>query len=1289
METPKPAGQLGPPLDLALDLSLSQREVWLDQRAWPGSPHLNIGGGAFLVGHFDLGIFKSALSRLVAEHQALRLVPHDEGSQTLLAGLEPHLEEISVAHEADPKQAMRQWWLHRIAEPFVLGSKPPWRFALLRASDKLHGLTIQFHHLVMDGWGTSLVMQRWSEIYNALAEARAPRPLSDPGYVAFIADANSYRSSPAFIRDAAYWGGQMPALPAPLVERKHAAARGHSLPAAHLLVKRLPRHDYDRMVAQAASLGVSPFNLFMAALALYFARISGKTDVVVGVPSLNRGGRKFRETPGMFVGVMAVTVPLAASQTVGDLLATVATAMRGALRHPRYPLSELGRKLEVIRSGRDGLFDLLLSFERQDYQVSFGGAQLTDSRQLFSGTARYPLSLTVCEFHADEDVELVLEASEACFTRAEADFLGDRIWNLVQLLAAKPEALVQQLPIVAPQEHEALVAGLHGNVVFNQTTEPFIVLFERQAARNPTGVALVWDGASMDYATLDQRAAQLARRIAALDPMGQPRDKIVAMAIERSADMVIAILGIAKSGAAFLPLDPDAPVARLADILAESQAVALLLADASSERLGHLHKNIIITDWALVQDDPRSDGMAAKPAPGDLAYVLFTSGSTGRPKGVIIEHATLSRRLAWLSRAYAVERQDRSAQATQITFDPSLIELCLPLIHGASVALPPPGRLLPESLTDFAVAHGVTIMAFVPSTLSRFLDAAGNRPDLKLRVACCGGEVLPPELVNRFLTETRSRLFNVYGPTEAAIFATAWPCEISAGPQALSIGTPIDDTRIYVLDIDLRLLPYGVAGEVYIGGSALARGYLNRPDLTVAAFLENPHQPGERIYRTGDRGWLDGDGQLHFAGRIDRQIKLRGYRIELGEIEAALSGIEGITQAAARLIERHGKPRIHAWVASRGQPNADHLQRLLRLRLPDYMVPSGISVLSALPESSVGKIDYHALPEPEQVAASTVARAAHMGLETELLNLWRSVLGHPGLTIEDNFFDAGGDSLAAVSILTGIEQLIGRKVPMYLLTERPTVEGLAAALSEDTGTPGLLIHLGTGQGRVPLYLAASGHGDLMRFQTLARAVDNTCDLHMLQPPSASTVTNIHDLATLYAEHIAANGSQPCYLAGFSVGGLAALETARQLQQRGLNVSGLFLIDTIYPSRLWGGTIFWRLLGWFVRTLHIQDLSMNGRRLGVMLKDPGLVGQVMAVSGYRPTAFTGPTLLVKSSGLAKWQRLLFSGWRHLAGMRLSEHEVRGLHGSMFEAANIGELAGAIADQIAATSPGLAG
>ena len=1286
--------------DQTLPLSLSQREVWLDQRTWPDSVHLNIGGGTLLAGTLDFERLKHALVRLVAGHQALRLVPHADGTQTLLAHAEPQLEWVDVSGQPDPAQAVRDWWHQRIKNPFVLGTTPPWRFAVIRANDQLHGISIQFHHLVMDGWGTSLVFQRWSEIYNAQALGddavqAAPEPLR---YSDFIEESNAYRQSAAFERDAAFWHRQIPSLPDPLVERRYNQPSLHVLPPSRLVVQRIARSDYRRVALKATQHGVTPFNLFLAALALYFGHINERDEVVVGVPTLNRGGRRFKETLGMFVGVMAIPVALTSAltpcMTSAEFLTRVAASARGALRHPRYPLSELGRKLEMIRTGRDGLFDLLLSFERQDYKLLFGEAKMTNSRQVFAGTARYPLSATVCDFNEDEDVELVLEASEACFSADEAALLGPRVWQLVEALIDQPDARIATLPLMPGPEKARLLDGLHADIIYypltHPATEPFIVQFERQVNLRPQASAVVWDGGGLTYGELNLQANQLAGRLIAA---GAGKDKIVALAIERSPDMVVSILAIAKAGAAFLPLDVDAPIARLADILKASEAIALLIQERSTDRLNHLHACTLVTDSELAHPDNTDPASISNssPTPGDLAYVLFTSGSTGRPKGVMIEHVTLSRRLAWITRNYGVTVYDRSAQATQITFDPSLIELCVPLINGASVALPAPGRLLPESLVDFAVTHGVTIMAFVPSTLSRFLDAAAHRPDLKLRVACCGGEVLLPELVNRFLTHTRARLYNVYGPTETAIFATAWACE-RVSPQnmstALPIGAPIDDTRIYVLDGAQRLLPFGIAGEIYIGGGAVARGYLNRPDLTQSAFLDDPFQPAGRMYRTGDRGWLSGDGQLHFIGRIDRQVKLRGYRIELGEIEAALSVMEGVSQAAAKLIERDGKPAIHAWVATHVGHSPDGLLRALRVRLPDYMIPGGISVLEVLPESSVGKIDYAALPSPTSnlVTSALASRAPNSQIEHDLLALWREVLAKPNLTIADNFFDSGGDSLAAVSILTGIEKLIGRRVPMYLITERPTVEGLAAALAEETATPGLLINLsstpGDGATRPQLYLAASGHGDLMRFQNLARALGDACDLSMLQPPSASTIARTADLATLYADSIMARGHGPCYLAGFSVGGLAALETARQLQQRGVGVNGLVLIDTIYPSMMWGGTTFWRLLGWLVQVLHIQDLSMNGRRLGVMLKDPGLVGQVMAVGGYRAVAFGGPTLLIKSAGLATWDNLLFRAWHRLMGKNLIEHRVPGLHGSIFDVGNVGDLAIGITGKILA-------
>ncbi len=674
----------------------------------------------------------------------------------------------------------------------------------------------------------------------------------------------------------------------------------------------------------------------------------------------------------------------------------------------------------------------------------------------------------------------------------------------------------------------------------------------------------------------------------------------------------------------------------------------------------------------------RHRGRRPGPRPGDLAYVLFTSGSTGRPKGVMLEHAALSRRLAWLTRTYGVRTDDRSALATQATFDPSLIELCLPLVNGASIALAPPGRLRPESVAEFAIRHGATIMAFVPSTLGGFLDGASQRAGLRLRVACCGGEVLSPELAARYRNGTSARLFNVYGPTEACIFATAWECVPLDGTSALPIGSAIDHTSIYVLDAALQLLPFGVAGEVFIGGGGLARGYLNRPELTREVFLDDPFRPGARMYRTGDRGWLSPDGQLHFLGRLDRQVKLRGYRVELGEIESALLAIEGVTQAAARLVERQGQMQIHAWAATNSGHRPDNLHRVLRLRLPDYMLPSAIGILAALPCNSAGKTDYQALPEIADAVVQPATRGPANPLERELLVLWEEALGRRPLSVQDNFFDVGGDSLSAVGVLAATERKLGRKVPLYLLTEHPTVEQFAAALGSDDPFPGLMVGFGMALSQVPLYMAASGHGDLMRFQNLAEAMAGVCDVRMMQPPVGEPIRRITDLATRYADAIQALGQQPGFVAGFSIGGVAALETARLLERRGVPVRGLILIDTVYPKAVWGGTFYWRIFSWLVRHLRIGDLSLNGRRLGAMFNDPGLSGQVMAMGGYRPGVFGGPTVLIKTAGLSRWHRMLFGSWRKLLGARLVERHIAGLHGSIFSATSVGTLASLLAD-----------
>jgi len=1258
--------------DGELPLSLAQREIWLDQCAWPDSPHLNIGGGGFLIGPLDHARFRESLRRLVAESEALRLAPTRGGRQRLVAEHEPEFEVIDFRAAPDPTGAVREWRQARMKELFALDSRPPWRFALLLCGEALHGVMIQFHHLVMDGWGTSIVIRRWSEIYNALGDADA-RPIRErTSYLDFIGESNAYRKSEAFARDREFWLDRFPSLPDPLFDRPARGEEPRALPLAYLETHRIPRTEYDETILALSRHRPTAFAAFLAAVAIYFARTQRREEIVIGVPHLNRGSKRYRLTPGMFAGVFPLRLAVPADVGLGAMTAGIAGSLRAALRHSGYPLSELGRQLHLMRHGREGIFDVLLSFERQDYTVRFGEARPIESRQFFSGIARYPLGITVCEFNQEQDVEIVIEGSSAYFANGDMALLGRRLWHLVRAIATMPETTAGALDVLPPEERSAILDDLHRNVASHQSTVPFITQFEHQASLRPQATALLCQYGSMSYETLDRRANRLAHQLVAA---GAERDRVVAVAVSRSPEMVIAVLAVAKSGAAFLPLDVDAPIARIAVILAESGAVALLIQEHNWERLSPLHPRSLIAKASSHSQDLATQA-PARPSPNDLAYVLFTSGSTGRPKGVMVEHAALSRRLGWLSRAWAVEWRDRSAQATQLTFDPSLIELLLPLVNGASVALPPPGRVLPETLVNFSVTHGVTIMAFVPYTLSRFLAAAGNRPGLRLRVACCGGEVLSPELASRFVRTTGARLCNVYGPTEATIFATTWDCTSNPSDTPLPIGRPIDDTRIYVLDDRLQPMPFGIVGDVYIGGGALARGYLRRPDLTAQAYLDDPYRSGERIYRTGDRGWLAGDGNLHFAGRADRQVKLRGYRIELGEIESALLSIAGVEQAAVKRIERNSEPMLHAWIAVDAGLDAGGVREALRSILPDYMLPGGITVLDRLPTTVSEKIDYEALAEPHEARWNSLPRGPGSPLERDLVALWEEVLSRKPIGVHDNFFDLGGDSLAAIAILAGIDHLTGRRASLHVLAENPTVARLATTLVDERDCARAMIHLSSDSSGTPLYIAASGHGDSLRLQRLAQSLGGAYDVHMLQPPDAVELRSIDDLASLYADRIMAQGDAPGFLAGFSIGGITALKTCCLLRERGAPPRGLVLIDTIFPGRLVGVATFWKQLGWLVRTLHVQDLSVNGRRIGALFEDSGLVGQVMALRGHRPAPYDGPALLIRSSGLSSWDRWLFQSWRRLFGNRLRERQVSGLHGSIFENGTISELAGAI-------------
>jgi amino acid adenylation domain-containing protein len=1273
-----------------MPLSLSQREVWLDQRSFPESHHLNVGGYGEIRGDVNIEFMVEAVRRIAAESTALRLLPNSSGEQTLIAESVADVEVLDFGDPENPDQMIQEYCRREAAKPIALdGRRPPWRVVLLKVGRQRVGMMTQFHHIVMDGWGSWLFYCRWGEHYTALCEGRTLEPGPDRDYAEAIRESLHYRESPVFAADQAFWDRRLRPLPEPLLEPRRGVEGGGEPPAATVGLHRLPRVFYDRLVAFASELGVIPYQVFLAVLVAYFSRLKKREEIVLGVPCLNRGGRRYKRTLGMFASVLPLRIRVGADATPSSLVQDIVSELREVYRHQRFPLSQMGRSLRMFEQGRDRLFDVVFSFEKNDFQIGWGSMTGCQARQVFSGAARYPLAMTVCEFEPGHDVEMVFEASASVFLAGEVERLGLRLHHLLERFMVDPNQPVNTLDLVPAEERALLLQGREAVSPMQADLPTFIESFVRQAARQPDRVALVWTGGQLTYGEVDRLSYRWSRF---LQSHGARRGRTIAIAMDRGPEVVVSLLAVARTGAAFLLVDPDAPVARTKRMLKAIDAPVVLIQKVREERLGLLHRECHCVDLAAMapamlgpeEGEPARENPTG-PCADDLAYVVFTSGSTGEPKGVKVSHRGVSHRLDWLARVWEISPADRSGQVTQLTFDPCLIEVLLPLTRGGSVALPPPGRRSAEEIARFFVACDVTYCVFVPTTLRAFLDVAERLGSVSLRLACCGGDALPLELCDRFRSLVGGLLFNLYGPTEASIFVTAWECVPLPAGEPVPLGRALEGVRVQVLDDERRLLPVGAVGEIYLGGVGLSEGYLGRSDLNDRVFVPDPLAPGTRMYRSGDKGYMDAEGNVFFLGRVDRQIKLRGYRIELGEIESVLHIHPKIELAAAKLLEQSSERFLHAWVAPRpGETvSAEDMLDHLRRSVCDFMVPSSITVLSQLPVFSNGKINYGALPEPQRIIRSTASRRPLSEWERQIAKLWEQTLRNGPVSLGDDFFRRGGDSLAAIMLLDHLESLTGRRYPLTLITENPLLEDQAAALSRRLGADSVCVALSSGTELPCLYVAVSGNGDLFRFRHLARALNGVCSVRMLQPTPAvrETARGLGGLSETYADSIAEQtddlaGGRP-WVAGFSVGGVPAMETVRQLETRGVECAGLILIDTVYPHRFLCSSLVWELLGRAIRGLRLQSLSVNGRYLGAMFDDQGLNWQIGGLRGHRLTPCRAPATLVVTSGLARWRGWFFDPWARFFENRLDIRQVSGVHGSIFEPESVDEVAGVIA------------
>ena len=1053
-------------------LSAGQTGLWMIQQLAPDSSAYNVPCAFRIRGTLDVPALKSALGKLWARHPSLRArVALDDARPVQV--IVPASSEVPFEVHTLPAASAEEEhaFLARLGfTPFDLSRDALARVHLVNRPGREPLLVLAAHHLVMDGSSLQLLVRDLDALY------RAERSHADAGlvelpatYADFVAWQTAMLASDDGLRHREFWQRRLqpepPALQLPTDRARPAKRRLQGRIHATTLPLELTL-DVRRL---GAAQRIYPFTLFLTAFKALLHRYTQQEDLLVGVPVAGRPRIEFEDVVGYFVNVVCLRSNVSSAMPFLDYARSLQALHSEAQEHADFPFTEVVREAGGARNR--GLMPLVQAqFVYQNW-ISEGGAGVGPGASRDTGgldlealldlqqQGEFDLSLELVE--ADGRVQVFFKYAPDLFDASTVERMATHYEGLLRSALREPRQSIGALELLGPVERYQL------ETEWRRTERPFPreqcvhELLEARVAQGPDDVAVTCEGRSLTYAELNTRANRLA---ATLRQAGVGADSIVAILAERSLELMVGLYGILKAGGAYLPVDPHYPAERIRYMLDDSRAGVVLVTDPRFTPEGFTGRVLDLNDAGTFTGDGTNPAPQARP--DTLAYVIYTSGSTGRPKGAMLEHRGLVNRLKWMQGRYPIGRGDVILQKTPYTFDVSVWELFWWSLEGASVALLAPGAEKdPRAVADAIVRDSVTVMHFVPSALSVFLEYVQTLREVldlsSLRQVFASGEALTVAQVSRFnaLLHRRNgtRLANLYGPTEASIDVSYFDCSEQEQHERIPIGRPIDNIQLFVLSRDWRVQPIGVPGELCIAGVGLARGYLNNPTLTSERFVAHPFAPGERLYRTGDLArWLP-DGNLEYLGRLDRQVKVRGLRIELGEIEFALSSLPGVRQSfvmAVPTLEGTGNDRVVAyWAGDTAQEyTPDALRRLLGQRLPEYMVPSAFVRLETLPQTAHGKVDTRALPavgqgEPSGDAAR--AEEARPGLEGSIATLVQELLGGRRVGRRQNFFDLGCHSLMLAQVAIRLSGVLGREVPVVALFEHPTVEALARHLSPE------------------------------------------------------------------------------------------------------------------------------------------------------------------------------------------------------------------------------------------------